>query len=187
MNPEREKYQKLWGEHPSYRNAAPGELFADHFLKLANPGKADLVYDFGCGTGRGAAKIAERVRRVVGFDFTDNCLDEKVRGRFDFRQHDLTKPIEMFRPRADYGYCTDVLEHIPTQDVPVVLGNIFNAARTVYLNISTVEDHCGALIGETLHLTVKPLNWWLLQVMNLGLTVKLAQDIGTSCLIYGTT
>lgn len=184
MNPEREKYQKLWGEHPSYRNSAPGELLADHFLKLANPGRRDLVYDFGCGTGRGAAKIAERCR-VTAFDFTDNCLDPQVAGRFTFKQHDLTRPLDLYLPRADYGYCTDVLEHIPTEDVQMVLANIFNASKAVYLNISTVEDHCGALIGETLHLTVRPLNWWLLQVLGLGLRVRLAQDIGTSCLIFG--
>lgn len=184
MNPEREKYQRLWGEHPSYRNSAPGELLAEHFLKLADPRKRQTVYDFGCGTGRGAAKIAERCK-VIGFDFTDNSLDPQVVGRFQFRQHDLTRPIDI-QP-ADYGYCTDVLEHIPTEDVPTVLQNIFDACRVVYLNISTVEDHCGAMIGETLHLTVRPMNWWLLQAMNLGLQVRLAQDVGTSCIIFGNT
>jgi len=184
MNPEREKYQKLWGQHAVYRRIAPGERFAEHFLKLAKPTRRQTVYDFGCGTGRGAALIAEHCR-VVGFDFTDNSRDTSVLDAFEFRQHDLTRPVDL--PRADFGYCTDVLEHIPTEDVATVLRNIFEASKAVYLNISTVEDHCGALIGEALHLTVRPLNWWLLQVMGLGLRVQLAQDIGNSCLIYGKT
>ena len=182
MNPEREKYRKLWGEHPVYRKVAPGEMFAAHFLNMAKPGPDDTVYDFGCGTGRGAAKIAERCR-VVGFDFTDNSRDPDVVGKFEFRQHDLTRPIDL--PPAELGFCTDVLEHIPPEDVKLVLQNIFQASERVYLNISTVEDSCGALIGEQLHLTVRPLNWWLLLTISVGLEVQFAQDIGNSCLIYG--
>ena len=51
-------------------------------------------------------------------DFAGNCLDEAVRADlgdgFTFQQHDLNKPVPI---HAQYGYCTDVMEHIPEQDI----------------------------------------------------------------------
>lgn len=180
---EQAKYERLWGAHAQYRQIAPGEQLADHFLSLAKPLPHQVAYDFGCGTGRGAARIAKRCR-VIGFDFADNCLDESVKGAFEFRQHDLTRPVDL--PVADFGYCTDVLEHIPPEDVRDVLKNIVLAARRVYLNISTVQDALGALIGETLHLTVKPMGWWREQLDELGFKVAYEQDLGAACLFYGS-
>ena len=84
---ERDKYEKLWGEHKQYRAIAPGEQLADHFLAIAKPQPHQTVYDFGCGTGRGAARSAKRCR-VVGFDFAENCRDEAVKDAFEFRKHD---------------------------------------------------------------------------------------------------
>ncbi len=180
---ERDKYEKLWGEHKQYRAIAPGEQLADHFLAIAKPQPHQTVYDFGCGTGRGAARIAKRCR-VVGFDFAENCRDESVKDAFEFRRHDLTRPIE--GEIADFGYCTDVLEHIPPADVPTVLRNIVTAARRVYLNISTVPDHLGSLIGEQLHLTVQPMDWWRDELKALGFHVAHEQDLGVSCIFYGS-
>lgn len=183
MNAEQSKYERLWADHARYRQIAPGEQLADHFLSLARPMPHQTTYDFGCGTGRGAARIAKRCR-VVGFDFADNCLDTAVRGAFEFVQHDLTRPVDL--PLADFGYCTDVLEHIPTADVALVLQNIVQAARRVYLCISTVEDQLGALIGEPLHLTVRPLAWWREQLEAIGYQVAHAQDLGHACVFYGS-
>lgn len=180
---EQAKYKRLWGEHKQYRAIAPGEQLADHFLSLARPQPHQVCFDFGCGTGRGAARIAKRCQ-VVGFDFADNCLDDSVRGAFEFVQHDLTQPIS--REVADFGYCTDVLEHIAPDDVRQVLSNIVTAARRVYLNISTVPDHLGSLIGEQLHLTVQPMDWWRDELKALGFHVAHEQNLGVSCIFYGS-
>lgn len=106
---------------------------------------------------------------MCGIDFAGNCLDPAVREqlgeRFRFVEHDLTIPLgEKFA----YGFCTDVLEHIPTKDVRTVLSNIFVAAKKVYLAISTVDDVMGALVGEPLHLTVRDPFWWDDVVRSLG-------------------
>jgi hypothetical protein len=57
-------------------------------------------------------------------DFADNCLDEDIRPMLEtqahalrFVEHDLTEPLTQ---SATYGFCTDVLEHIPTEDVDKV-------------------------------------------------------------------
>lgn len=181
-NLERIKYEQLWNTQ-AYRHVAPGEFLAGEFIRLAKPRAHQLVYDFGCGTGRGAAYIAQHCN-VVGFDFADNCLDKSVRGQFEFVQHDLTRPVD--RPVADFGYCTDVMEHIPTEDVPTVLTNITSAARRVFFAISTVDDVMGGLIGEKLHLTVKPMEWWKEQLEAIGFRVDHSKDIGEACVFWGS-
>lgn len=166
-NPEQAKYQRLWAEHAAYRHAAPGEALSSLFLSMAEIKPHHTVVDFGCGTGRGAYAIAARTgAKVTALDFAEESLDEAVRLAIDvgdinltFQQRDLTQPLRFERP-ADYGYCTDVLEHIPPEDVEVVLANIVSSARRVFLCISMVPDRMGVLIGEDLHLTVRPAEWW---------------------------
>lgn len=170
--PERVKYETLWGQHPRYREIAPGEQLVGHFLSLAKPLPHQLCYDLGCGTGRGAAKIAKRCK-VVGFDFAANCLDANV--SVEFVQHDLTRPVD--RPLADFAFCTDVLEHIPPEDVDAVLNNVLNSARRVYLAINNVADHYGQRIGETLHLTVQSFAWWREKLEALGARIDAEENL----------
>jgi 2-polyprenyl-3-methyl-5-hydroxy-6-metoxy-1,4-benzoquinol methylase len=143
---------------------------ASLFCLCANPKRDDKVIDFGAGTGRGALKIHQmRGCKVAMLDFADNCLDSGVRDllseRLTFQQADLTQEINV---RGDFGFCTDVLEHIPPADIDAVLRNIFTAARNVFFQISTVPDHMGALIGHPLHLTVQPFDWWLQKLSAYG-------------------
>lgn len=186
MNTEQSKYERLWGEFGQYRAVAPGEHWADQFIATAKPTSGSTVIDFGCGTGRGALRIRQLTGATVhALDFTANCLDADVKPwlgeAFTFTQHDITKPIAL---RADYGFCTDVLEHIPPQDVDAVLRNIGIACRHLYLNISTVDDAMGALIGEPLHLTVEPAVWWHSKLEELGFRIDRSQDHGECVTFY---
>lgn len=171
---EEDKYAELW-RHPEYRDVAPGELCAETFLELVKPDS--LVIDFGCGTGRGALKIREAGLEVLCLDLTDNCRDVEALS-LPFRQHDLTEPIDFIEAR--YGYCTDVMEHLPTEDVDTVLSNIMRAAETVFFQISTVPDNFGGVIGKELHLTVKPAAWWRERFRMLGYSVRWEKDQGSS-------
>ena len=187
-NPEREKYKRMW-EQPDYRRVAPGEFAATAFLAQARLHHDAEVLDFGCGTGRGALMIALLGgAKVTMLDFAGNCLDPEVRqaldtqnGRLKFFECDLTKPITQ---RAAYGFCTDVMEHIPPEDVLKVLRNILLAAEHVFFQISCVPDEMGALIGEPLHLTVQPPAWWLQQITGLGGVVHWSHSDDTGCMIY---
>jgi len=187
---EQKKYERMWA-HPQYRQVAPGEDCAMTFLTQARPRPGSEVIDFGSGTGRGAIALALFGKlKVRMLDFAENCLDEEVRQALttqahalSFVQHDLCQPIAF---TAEYGYCTDVLEHIPTEDVSKVLGNILQAAQHVFFQISCTDDSCGTLIGHPLHLTVKPMQWWLEQLQKFDFNVHWSQDYGTHCMIYGT-
>jgi 3-polyprenyl-4-hydroxybenzoate decarboxylase len=82
-----------------------------------------------------------------------------------FLQWDLTEPIPVSSP---YGICCDVLEHIHPDDVMQVLENIMQSAEKVFFSIGTTPDNCGVLIGQELHLTVRPHEWWQQALSTLG-------------------
>lgn len=161
---EQQKYERMWAFN-AYRAVSPGELCVDKFLDIVKP--SGLVIDYGCGTGRAGVKIKESGCEVMLSDFTDNSRDVEAMC-LPFIQHDLTQP---FPKKSRYGYCTDVMEHIPTEDVEKVVTNIMASSDLVFFQISTVPDVMGAEIGQDLHLTVRPHEWWGEMFSNLGFSV----------------
>lgn len=186
--PEQDKYEKMW-KFQQYRAIAPGEDVSHLFLQIAKPPHDAEVIDFGAGTGRGALNLAFfGGLRVKMLDFAANCLDEDVKNatvsqpeRLSFLQHDLNRPVPF---SADYGFCTDVMEHLPPGEVETVLMNVMRAARHVFFQISCTDDVCGALIGQPLHLSVHPYAWWLKLLQELGAVVHWSKDGGDYCLFY---
>ena len=190
MMAEQAKYEQMWA-HEVYRAVAPGEDVAPLFLAQARPAPGSTVIDFGAGTGRGALMLALlgglRVRML---DFAENCLDADVRAALktqshalDFTQHDLTRPVPF---TEKYGYCTDVMEHIPPEQVDRVLANILLAAQHVFFMISCEQDNCGKVIGETLHLSVHDHAWWLKKLYDFDAHVHWSRDFGNHCCFYVT-
>lgn len=184
---EQAKYIEMW-DKPEYRQVAPGESCATQFMEIVRPKPGSEVLDFGAGTGRGAVMLAMLgALRVKMLDFAPNCLDEFVRESLltqpllSFAECNLVKPIKF---NAEYGYCTDVMEHIPPEWVTTVLVNILHAAQHVFFQISCEEDQCGKLIGEKLHLTVQPYAWWIDRLQKLGARIHWSQDHGTHCMIF---
>ena len=188
-NPEVFKYSKLWAEFPQYRAVSPGEEVAAIFVAQARPKDSSEVIDFGCGSGRGALAVSMLTGcQVHMLDFAGNCLDDEIKQavenktrKLTFRKHDLTQPCPI---TAKYGFCADVMEHIPTSDVDKILQNILLAAQHVFFQISCVEDNLGSLIGQDLHLTVKPYSWWLEKLQSLDCVVHWSQDFEDSCAFY---
>lgn len=188
---EQRKYEKMW-KIDDYRAVAPGEQSVQIFLKQAKPKPGSTLIDFGCGTGRGGTALALFGKlNVTLMDFAENCLDEWVANACEnqdslrFVQHDLNKisPVT-----AEYGYCTDVMEHIPPEEVDQVLANILLAAKNVFFMISTQPDRMGERIGEPLHLTVQPYEWWLKKFREQGCMVHWSHDAnGEACLFYVTS
>jgi SAM-dependent methyltransferase len=187
---EQAKYEKMW-EHDFYRQVSPGEEVAQTFLSQAKPLPDSTVIDFGCGTGRGALMLALFGKmKVTMLDFAANALDEEVANacvtqphRISFIQHDLTKKPKV---KAAYGYCTDVMEHLPPNEVDLVLSNILQSANHVFFQISCQDDVCGAQVGEELHLTVKPYEWWVKKFRehNCAIHWSRGDEAGAACQLY---
>jgi hypothetical protein len=175
---EQEKYQLMWA-YDSYRECSPGELQAGFFLNTFKP--EGMILDFGCGTGR-AGVIFSKTNPVLLIDFADNCRDEEAQV-LPFLKWDLMQPIPA---NTEYGYCTDVMEHIPTDDVGTVIDNIMNASEKVFFQISTVDDtFSNALdIDAHLHLTVKAHDWWKRLFASLGYEVEWEMEQENASLFY---
>ena len=186
---ERAKYEAVW-HYPQYRAIAPGESIAALFLAQARPKAGSEIIDFGAGTGRGALALAIMGMKVHMLDFAANCLDEEIQQALTtqahaltFKLHDLNRPIPL---AAQYGFCTDVMEHIPEQDVDRVLFNILKAAQHTFFQISCEDDVLGKLIGQPLHLSVHPYKWWHKKFQELNCTIHFSQDFETHCIFYVT-
>ena len=172
---EREKYEAMWS-HPAYRTVAPGEYAVAQFLEVANPAKGQTVRDLGCGTGRAGQRLADCGLDVTQYDFATNCRDAGI--DLPFVQHDLNNVIPGI---SDFAFCTDVLEHIPREQVKRVLRCVVAAARRVYLQISCTPDHMGQLIGESLHLTVEPYAWWKAELEEFDCKIEWSEDREHTC------
>lgn len=176
---ERQKYERVWC-FDDYRTVAPGEQCVKKFLEVVKPAGFGKVIDFGCGTGRAALKLDEAGLDVFCLDFASNARDLEA-WRLPFRVHDLTDPIDL---RADYGFCTDVMEHVPPEHVRTVLQNIIDAAPRVFFQISTVDDVMGELVGLPLHLSVHPASWWIDELELLGCRVRWLEESAGALMVY---
>ena len=176
---EKEKYQVMW-QFDAYRNVSPGEHIAEFYVNKFKP--EGTIIDFGCGTGRAGIKFNEHGINTLLVDFTDNCRDSEA-ATIPFLQWDLTNELPV---DALNGFCTDVMEHIPTNDVSTVILNIMNSADKVFFQISTIDDVMGAAINEPLHLTVKPYEWWRSKFISSGYHIEWADEQESAVLFYVT-
>jgi SAM-dependent methyltransferase len=175
------KYTAMW-EVPEYSNYSPGEQVAAEFLKIVEPENDWLIADFGCGTGRGGLTIHKMGHQVVLVDFTENSRDEEAK-KLPFLKWDLTKKLPI---RADCGFCTDVMEHIPPDDVEKAIQNMMDTTFRCFFQICLVPDHFGQVIGQHLHLTIQPYEWWKSKFEALGYEVAWSEDCGDTALFYIT-
>lgn len=188
---EKEKYEKMWTVK-DYRAVSPGELAGNTFISVVKPPKGSEVIDFGCGTGRGSLWLgAMGGLNVTMLDFASNCLDDELAmatktqpDKYKFVEHDLTDKIPV---TARYGYCTDVMEHIPPEDIDRVLVNILGAAQSVWFRISTGPDVMGPkYLKQPLHLSVHDYGWWCTKFIEHGCTILHSEDLGGAVDFYVT-
>ena len=154
---ERHKYAKIWAR-PEYHVGSPGERAVPIFLHYVPPARRTTVVDAGCGSGRGAVRLAHAGFEVTCLDFCRTAVEPAAQG-FPYIDAVLWEmpPALSF----DWVYCVDVLEHIPTEKVDAVLDGLARlATQGGFLQICCLPDNHGSLIGDTLHLTIQKPNWW---------------------------
>lgn len=159
---EQEKYEKMW-DIPEYRKNSPGEFLLGRWLAEVEPEVGMSINDYGCGPGRAAFKLFGMGYDVKMFDIAKNSLDPIVEKQIGekFTAVDLSDPeADLPEERADYGYCTDVMEHLPEENVEGFIKNVAKTCNECFFAICLRDDHFGDAIGEDLHLTVKPFMWW---------------------------
>lgn len=178
---EQEKYKAMWAR-PEYRHVSPGAECVEGFLEVVKP--HGRVIDFGCGTGRAGVAMKEAGLDVLLLDFADNCRDEEAKP-LPFAIADLRAPIPH---QADFGFCTDVMEHIEPKHVDAVIRNVMGSAPTCFFQISLIPDAMGKLIGSDLHLSVHPMAWWRETFVRLGYRIAWESDRGiAACFVVTLT
>ena len=149
LEKEREKYAKAWSLS-DYRKVSPGEKYAGIFDSIAEPGQR--VIDLGCGAGAGGKALKKLGHNVTYCDIENwNNLKPFVRSSL------WALPLGRV---WDWGYCCDVMEHLPCEMVGLAVDRISSIAPRCFFSIGLTEDHFGKVIGEPLHLTVRPYLWW---------------------------
>lgn len=170
---EREKYREIW-TFPEYRAYSPGEENVARFMEIMQPRHGAFLIDIGCGRGGAGLAFRDKGLNVSWLDITgDALMDEVDRGQF------IEAPLWTNWKRSpawDYGFCCDVLEHIPPEYTMLCVERILSSCTLAWLQISLVPDRSGVLIDQPLHLTVQPYSWWLVRLASLG-TVHEARDL----------
>jgi len=169
---EKEKYDRMHNI-PGY---SPGPGVAHVRTAEGYMPKGCSVIDFGTGTGDAVAAFLSR-----GFDAW--AVDISKEGlRHDLGEKFLQGPLWALPdglPAADWGFCCDVMEHIPPDKVEESLRQMAGRVANCFFAISGVPDSWGKKIGETLHLTVRPCPWWFARLQSYWDCIRLVEDTGS--------
>ena len=173
---ERAKYDEVWSL-PGYHAFSPGMENVKRFMTVLKPAKGSTVVDIGCGSGAAGLAFEARGMRASWVDLTDAALDAAVDRRRFTECAIWDARWTTRRPLGwDYGFCCDVLEHVPTEFTMLAVERIIRACRTSWLQIALEPDSFGQMIGQPLHLTVQPFEWWRDRIAALGRLVE-ARDL----------
>lgn len=129
------------------------------------------LLDVGCGTG-----AAVRYHREIGgieaygIDFAGNASSAWGRmGAEKWCRVASAEDIPFKDDTFDMVTCTDVLEHVPEDNVNKVLSEIYRVGKgeylfTIALNPATIKMPD----GTEPHITLKPPEWWLEKMVGIG-------------------
>ncbi|NRQ14613.1 class I SAM-dependent methyltransferase [Ensifer sesbaniae] len=114
---------------------------------LKELGPINTILDFGCGQ----SQLVDWLAR----DF----------GAQAFRYDPAIEQFNQFPvDKADVVINTDVLEHIPLEDVDGFIARIASISEKVFFNISNIPAVAILPNGENAHCTVEPPEWWAEQL-----------------------
>jgi len=177
---EADKYRRVW-ERPEYRRVSPGQLECERALAVFGAQAGESLIDYGSGPARATKWFANKGLSVTGVDIAPNAAETDV-PVVEACLWDLPADLGP----SDYAYCCDVMEHIPQQQVDAVITGIRERTRGgAYWRIATRPDVMGKrLLGEPLHLTVKPADWWRRRFETYWPLVDVVEDTGRDLVLY---
>ncbi|CAL6334286.1 unnamed protein product [Bathycoccus prasinos] len=171
--------------HEGRKEKCDGCRYVPFYLRMYP--KVKSVFDAGaanCGVMR---LLEAKGFEVEGLEYSEWVVKKYCKDFLSYPQrvyigaiHLASIPIKAF----DLVLCTDVLEHVPIEDIPATLSRITNLAKpggNVFLVIasdpSKHENHPERSSaaqelqksGLKIHETVKPRSWWLMQLEEHGL------------------
>ena len=137
-----EQYRQLHSEKADYGRTSEYQLgYIQQSVMWLGPIKT--VLDYGCGRSHVVDWVA-KLNDATAYRY-DPAIPEYA-----------TLPIT----KADLVLNTDVLEHIPEDQLPEILGAISAISPHAFFNISIVEAVTHLPNGDNAHCTVRTGEWW---------------------------
>jgi len=131
----------------------PGFSIKEHISEITSLVEKHAVFnllDYGCG--KGYQYLAKRYHESWGI--LPHCYDPGV-------------TFLNIKPEGTFGgvICTDVLEHIPAEEIKSFLTELFSYAdKFIFLSIATFPARKSLPNGTNCHVTVENKEWWLKQI-----------------------
>ena len=167
---EKSKYDRMW-DYPGYK-FWNGPDRVTKFMNKCFTGKHSVL-EFGCGTGMNSLTMHNQGHDVWMMDITDHSLLPEAKDALGHRF--FVSPIHLIPdaiPHCEFGFCGDVMEHVPTVWVSSSFAAIKKKVDCCYFLICGVGDTYGKYINETLHLTVQSKDWWIEEMLKHWKTVE---------------
>lgn len=107
------------------------------------------LLDYGCGRSNLADELAKKLgcERIYRYDPSIPNFSSIPEPR-----------------KVDLVLCTEVLEHVLECDVPSVLRDIKSISEKCFFGVSTRIAEKILPNGTNAHVTVKPVNWWIIRI-----------------------
>ena len=162
-------YRTLHVEGERFRGIVPENVFpgkslppqAHHVRRLVTETAAQSLLDYGSGKGQ--------QYRYWPYRDADGNAYGNIQAYWGVPVHCYDPAYEPYShlPEGTFDgvVCTDVLEHVPEEDVPWVLDELFAyAQRFVFANVACFPAAKRLPNGQNAHCTVKPVKWWRREV-----------------------
>jgi hypothetical protein len=157
---EREKYLQVW-EHDEYRKFSPGMMEFARAMMVCPIRPGQSLIDFGSGPCRATKSFKDHGIDVLAIDHVPNACEFDDVPFLEACLWDLPASLSA----RDWGFCTDVMEHIPTNRVQDVIRSIAeNVTLGCYFRIATRPDVMGMKLIGKYAMTVSSGEWWRRQI-----------------------
>lgn len=135
--------QRLHNQPKGY--GGRGDKWAPVVIDLAKRYDAKTILDYGCGQGTLRQSIKGELpgRKIIDYD-------PAIKGK------------DRTAVRCDLVICTDVLEHVEPEKLPIVVSHLFKlSVKALFLVIATRPSNKYLSDGRNAHLIIEPDEWWI--------------------------
>ncbi len=151
------------------------------YQRMGGTLRGERIVEFGAGNGQLSAHLERQGNTVTAVEVSDVAfaripVARKIKGDC------LTLPL-LDGESFDRFVSMDVLEHLTENDIRIVIREAARLAHSILVTVSTRPSGLLGPKGENLHLTVRPVEWWLTQFAPyFDVTVTRGHDVGQAIL-----